>query len=252
MKRILLTTILTALTFVGMQAQRIVERHAFQGTLDGKTTVRLAFEVNGDDIVAGHIYYPKAAHPAPIMIVGFRHDTNDYHLNEYQANGEITGLIDFTISKGRLSGTWTNPRTEKELKFTQMNSIAFPKGFGGLLIPEDPGKLGHEYSFDLYHTGIKELMGGSVRLKAAGKNKVHFDICNVSSGNIAEGESETGRPAVLKGNKFVYKDVNDCGYAFSATFFPRFVVLQTVSSWDTTECFGAHSSFGGVSIKIKD
>ena len=250
MKRILLTTILTALTFVGMQAQRIVERHAFQGTLDGKTSVRLAFEVNGDDIVAGHIYYPKAAHPAPIMIVGFRHDTNDYHLNEYQANGEITGLIDFTISKGRLSGTWTNPRTEKELKFTRMNSIAFPKGFGGLLIPEDPGKLGHEYSFDLYHTGIKELMGGSVRLKAAGKNKVHFECGNVRH-NIAEGGSETGRPAELKGNKFEYRDVNECGYGFSATFYPRFVVLNTITDNESLECFGMGAAFDGIYIKVK-
>ena len=250
MKRILLTTILTALTFVGMQAQRIVERHAFQGTLDGKTTVRLAFEVNGDDIVAGHIYYPKAAHPAPIMIVGLRHDTNDYHLNEYQANGEITGLIDFTISKGRLSGTWTNPRTEKELKFTQMNSIAFPKGFGGLLIPEDPGKLGHEYSFDLYHTGMKELMGGSVRLKAAGKNKVHFEACNAPR-NIAEGKSEPGRPAVLDGNHFIYHDMNECGYAFEAFFYPQFMVARDVSEFETYNCFGMGVTLSGVYVKTK-
>jgi hypothetical protein len=61
-----------------------------------------------------------------------------------------------------------------------------------------------------------------------------------------------GRPAVLNGNKFVYKNVNECGYGFSATFFPRFVVLRTITDWDTTGCFGAHSSFDGVYIKTKD
>ncbi len=252
MKRILLTTILTMLTLVGIQAQRIVERHAFQGTLNGKTSVRIAFEVNSDNIVAGHIYYPKAAHPAPIMVAGFKNADGSYHLNEYQTDGEISGLIDLTISKGRLTGIWTNPRTEKELKFTQMSSIAFPKGFGGLLTPEDPGQLGHYYCFNLYHTGMKELMGGHVSLKAAGKNKVHFDIGNVVTGNIAEGSSEKGRPAVLNGNKFVYKNLNECGYGFSAAFFPRFVVLRTITDWNTTDCFGAHSSFDGIYIKTKD
>lgn len=252
MKKLICISILMMLAIVSAQAQRIVERHAYQGTLNGKTSVRLAFEVNGDKIAAGHIYYPKADHPALIMIIGHKTNSNTYFLNEYQSNGEISGTLVLTIRNGKLTGTWTNPRTEKDLNFTQMRGMTFPKNYGGLLTPESPGQLGHYYSFTKYHTGMKEMMGGNVTLKAAGKNKVHFDICNVVTGNIAEGKSSTGRPAVLTGNKFVYKHVNECGYGFSAAFFPRFVVLNTVSGYDTLGCFGAHSAFDGVYIKTKD
>ena len=251
MKRIISITFLALTALLSLHAQNIVERHAFEGTLNGTTAVRLAFEVNGNNVAAGHIYYPKAKHPAPIMIIGRKTSDNTYFLEEYQTNGEITGSLMLTISKGKLTGDWTNPRTEKELQFTSMRSITFPKNYGGLLVPENPNKLGHQYDYMRYHTGMRSLMGGNVTLKAAGKNRVHFDICN-SPGNIAEGKSEAGRPAVLKGNSFVYNNVNDCGYGFKATFFPRFVVLETTTDWETTGCFGAHTAFDGVYIKTKD
>ena len=239
------------LVLVQVQAQQIKERLAFQGTLDGKTAVRLAFEVNGDNIAAGHIYYPKAKHPAPIMIIGHKTAANTYYLQEYLADGEITGSLMLTISKGKLTGEWSNPRTEKELRFTNMTSMAFPKGFGGLLVPENPGNLGHQYGYKKYHIGMKDFMGGCVELKAAGKNRVHFEVVNAPS-NIAEGKSSKGRPAVLHGNQFTYNNVNECGYGFKAIFFPRFVVLESTTDYETYDCFGAHTTFTGIYIKTKD
>ncbi|MBO4850900.1 MAG: hypothetical protein J5529_08370 [Prevotella sp.] len=251
MKKSLLTILLLTLSFLAVEAQSVKERFAFEGTLDGKTAVRLAFEVNSSNIAAGHIYYPKAKHPARIMIIGYKHSNGTYHLDEYQADGEITGNLSLIIKGGKLTGQWTNPRTEKDMSFTNMRTISFPKGFGGLLTPDSPDKLGHEYAYKRYHTGMRELMGGHVSLKAAGKNRVHFDICNVPS-NIAEGKSAPGRPAVLQGNTFTYTKVNECGYGFKAIFFPRFVVLETTTSYETLGCFGAHTAFDGIYIKTKD
>lgn len=150
MRKILLTTLLMVFSLLTADAQTIKERYAFEGTLDGKTSVRLAFEVNASKIAAGHIYYPKAKHPAPIMIIGYKHANGMFHLNEYQADGEITGSLSLTISGGKLTGQWTHPRTEKDLTFTNMRSISFPKGFGGLLTPESPNKLGHYYNYNKY------------------------------------------------------------------------------------------------------
>ncbi|MBO4659082.1 MAG: hypothetical protein J5637_05620 [Prevotella sp.] len=251
MKKILCTSILLMLSIISIQAQRIVERYAFEGTLDGKTAVRLAFEVNSNGIAAGHIYYPKAKHPALIMIIGHKASAGTYYVSEYQANGEITGYLALKTNKGKLTGEWTNPRTEKELRFTNMHAITFPKGFGGLLVPEDPGNLGHRYGYMQYHTGMQDLMGGHVELKAAGKNRVHFEVVN-APGNIAEGRSEQGRPAVLKGNTFTYNEVNECHYGFKATFFPKFVVLESTTNYDTHDCFGAHTAFDGIYIKTVD
>ena len=239
------------LVLMGMSAQTIVRKVAFQGTLNGKTAVRLAFEVNADGIAAGEIYYPKAKHPAPILVVGSKNQDGSYSLTEYTNQGEITGEMRVAVEGGRMTGEWTNPRTEKYLTFTNMKSIAFPKSCGGKLIPEDPGKIGHEYSYTFYHSGMEAMMGGHVSFRAAGKNRVHFHVSNVP-GNIAEGKSEEGRPAVLHGNQFIYEEVNECGYGFKALFFPKFVVLSTVTDWETTSCFGAHTAFDAVYVKVKD
>ena len=79
---------------------------------------------------------------------------------------------------------------------------------------------------------------------------MHFECANVVN-NIAEGKSSEGRPAVLKGNSFEYREVNGCHYAFRAVFYPQFVVLKTISGHETLDCFGAHSAFDGIYIKVK-
>ena len=233
----------------------------YDAKLDGRISVIIAFQEDYDNIVAGYIYYPKAKTPAPIMIVGSvtHHDGTDYYyLREYQPDGIITGEISIKhqLDEGwndKVEGTWTNPKTQKEMKLTDVSfSREVPRWFTKtLLTPEDPGKIGRYYSFRQWHIGYEDYMGGHISFRGAGKNKVHFECCNVAH-NIAEGKSEEGRPAVLSGNMFEYRDVNGCGYGFSATFYPRFVVLKTISDNQSLDCFGAGASFSGVYVKIKE
>lgn len=228
--------------------------------LDGRIPVIIAFQENNDDNVAGYIYYPKAKHPAPIMVAGYvthEKDGDFYSLNEYQADGIITGTIVLQqqLVDGwdhQVTGTWTNPKTQKELRLADVKfSREMPDWFNkSLLAPEDPGNIGREYSFQRWRQGYDAYMGGHITFRAAGKNKVYFECGNVIN-NIAEGRSDDGRPAVLKGNRFEYREVNECHYGFSATFFPRFVILKTITDYETLGCFGAHSAFDGVYIKIK-
>ena len=228
--------------------------------LDGRIPVIIVFQENNDDNVAGYIYYPKAKHPAPIMVAGYvthGKDGDFYSLNEYQADGIITGsiVLQQQLVDGwdhQVTGTWTNPKTQKELKLADVKfSREMPDWFNkSLLAPEDPGNIGREYSFQRWRQGYDAYMGGHITFRAAGKNKVYFECGNVIN-NIAEGRSDDGRPAVLKGNRFEYREVNECHYGFSATFFPRFVILKTITDYETLGCFGAHSAFDGVYIKIK-
>ena len=163
---------------LGMSAQTIVERVAFQATLNGKIPVRVAFEVDAEKTAAGEIYYPKAKNPAPILIVGYKMPDGDYYLREFNSKGEVTGIVHVERKAGKFSGYWTNPRTEEGLRFTNLRTIAFPKACGGKLLPEDPAHIGREYRYSFYHTGMKEMMGGTATFKGAGKNRIHFDICN--------------------------------------------------------------------------
>ena len=252
MKRNRLILLVVGLVFgLVAEAQNNLKRYAYEGTLGGKVAIRLAFEVNADGIAAGSIYYPKAKNPAPILVVGRKDAGGTVFLREFQANGYVTGNMSFEIENGRIVGTWTNPKTGKGLEFTGMRSIAFPQGYGGKLVPESPDHIGKEYGYSFYNMNYQADMGGSVSFTAAGKNRVNFHVSNCPQ-NIAEGESEKGRPAVLSGNHFKYLNVNECGYGFEAFFFPQFVVLESVTEYETFHCFGMNASFEGVYIKVKE
>lgn len=228
--------------------------HRFDAKLNGKTSVIIAFQKDADGIVAGYIYYPRAKNPAPILIVGSYYNNegmDGYFLHEYQSDGSISGTITLEDSKNNgWSGTWTNPKTHKELKISDaFYSHKAAKWFTkSLLTPESPDNIGHEYAFQIWNQAYQSMMGGTITFRAAGKNKVHFECLNACH-NIAEGKSAANRPAVLKNNVFEYSKVNDCDYGFRATFFPRFVVLKTTSP--DTNCFGMGASFDGVYIKTK-
>ena len=232
----------------------------YDAKLDGRISVTIVFQKNEDNTVAGYIYYPNAKSPAPIMIVGgaIQYDGKDfYHFSEFQPDGKVSGFISIEQSgdgrwDDKVEGTWTNPKTDKQMKLTDVTfSRTCPKWFSkSLLTPEDPGNIGREYSFLQWRQGYDEYMGGHITFRAAGKNKVHFECSNVVR-NIAEGKSEEGRPAVLNGNKFEYRDVNECGYGFQATFYPKFVVLESITEGETLNCFGAFSAFDGIYIKVK-
>ena len=232
----------------------------YDAKLDGKISVIIAFQRNEAGTVAGYSYYPRAKSPAPILIVGSvsQHNGIDYYsLSEYQPDGKVSGNITLQHSMNerwddKVEGTWTNPKTEKQMKITDVwFKRECPKWFTkSLLTPEDPGNIGREYSFQQWRSGYDEYLGGHISFRAAGKNKVYFECSNIVR-NLAEGRSEEGRPALLKGNMFEYHDVNECGYGFQAKFYPKFVVLNTISDNESLDCFGAFSSFDGIYIKVK-
>ena len=233
--------------------------YRFDAKLDGRIAVNIVFQRTDDNILAGYIYYPKTKNPAPIMIAGSVAQYGDklyYHLREYQPDGIITGVILLETPVvcdyfSKIEGSWTNPKTQKEMQMTDLKySQEMPTWFTkSLLTPEDPGNIGREYSFQQWNPNYQDMMGGHITFRAAGKNKVHFECCNVRH-NIAEGRSDDDRPAVLKDNVFEYND-SDCDYGFRATFFPRFVVLKTITDAPSYDCFGAGATFDGVYIKIK-
>ena len=115
--------------------------------LDGRIPVIIVFQTTDDHIVAGYIYYPKAKHPAPILITGTVERFDDklyYALDEYQADGTISGSIRMNTPNNPdyfsdMEGTWTNPKTQKEMKLASMRfSREMPTWFTqSLLTPED-------------------------------------------------------------------------------------------------------------------
>ncbi len=105
--------------------------------LNGRTPVIIAFQKDKEGVVAGYIYYPRAKHPAPIMIKGV-FDKGTYDLSERQPDGSTTGYICLKCDKDQnWSGSWANPTTHKELKLTDIFfSHEAPKWFTKSLLTE--------------------------------------------------------------------------------------------------------------------
>jgi len=258
MERIL--AIVIALILSVTASADVLGDYSFEGTLGDNIPVKLKFAVNGDEIAVGEIYYPKAKNPAPILVVG--HPTEDgwYSLAEYQSDGTITGTMLFKIDGEETAGgayisegTWTNPKTEKSFPMKHFETNHEMINVTDYLDYEDPQNIGREYVYSIWNPNYKEMMGGTVKFRGAGKHKLHFEVSN-TPGNIAEGKSAPDRPAVLGDytyDFFVYENVNECGYGFSAHFFKKFVVLQTISGSESLGCFGMGVAFDGVYIKVK-
>lgn len=243
--------------------------YRFAGKMGGKVQVELCFERfsgGGDNTVAGYIYYPQSQHPTPILIVGHVDKANWFYMKEFLPDGKVTGTIRMKIIDGKttsvpqiVEGEWESPKTGVIFSMTALTSpynnektkIFLPKWYDFPLQYESPDKIGREYSYDLLRNKGEMEKTGTAIYSGAGKNMIHFNITNIVNGDIADGKSDKGRPAVLNGSSFTYTNVNGCDYAFKATFFKKFVVIRTLPDSDGTGCFGARASFDGIYIKIK-
>ena len=101
--------------------------HRIDARLNRRIPVIIVFQKE-DHKVAGYIYYPRAKHPAPILIVGSVRPSKDklsYQLDEYQPDGTITGIIHLETPVevdffSPMEGTWTNPETKKSMNMSDM------------------------------------------------------------------------------------------------------------------------------------
>lgn len=238
----------------------VLGEYSFEGVLGEKIPFKIKFCVNHDEIAVGEIYYPKASHPAPILIVGTLREDGSYRMNEYQADGTVTGCMIIKIAGEDTAdgpyierGSWMNPQTFKEFKMNKTRFNNESVDVGRYLDYEDPQNIGREYAYHIWNPLFKRMGGGKVKFRGAGVHKIHFEVEN-SPRNTAEGASDPDRPAQLGDNTYDYFDyynVNDCGYGFHASFFKRFVVLKTLTPSESTRCFGMGASFDGVYIKVK-
>lgn len=253
--------LIVALLFTVTVHADVVGEYVFEGTLGDRIPVQITFCVNGEYIAVGEIYYPKAKHPAPILLVGGIEDWG-YSLKEYQDDGTVTGILSLKMKFGEneedadefIEGEWMNPKTGKKLPLKNMELVSeMVVDVAKYLDYEDPQNIGREYAYQEWDADNQKMMAGHIAFRGAGKYKLHFDISNERRG-IAKAKSTPDNPAILgetTHDYFYYENLNECGYAFSAHFFKRFVVLKTTSSQETLKCFGKSASFDGVYMKVK-
>ncbi|MDD6552792.1 MAG: hypothetical protein PUF37_04310 [Prevotellaceae bacterium] len=239
--------------FHSTRCQTISQRYAWRGFVGKAAQVEVVLEVRTDGLAAGTVSYLNASAKRPLMLIG-KVNQGVICLTEFLNDGTQKGNWVLHVKSGVATGVWNAMRTDtRKLTITLTKRVAVPASFKSLLVPESPDSIGRKYSYitPAEKTG-QDPFGGTFTFRGAGKNKIAFN-CDVYMGNIASGESEKGRPVILKGNKFtyIYSDERDecgCCYTFKGEFFKRFLYTRDVVNNDY--CFGYGASFAGIFIKI--
>ncbi|WP_300977820.1 hypothetical protein [Flavobacterium sp.] len=213
----------------------------WKGKLNAKTNVFLHYQVH-KSIISGYIIYLDTKTKKNIRIIGTIDETQNYRLLEFDATGNITGIISGAPKDNEFSGTWFSPKTRKEL------SISLKKANDNLKsedIQASPKILAGNYHYQYGEKGYH----GDLTIKNVGQNKISFDIFSVTNDparNIAEIDKDT----VYAKTDFVYKVPGDNNCEFRIQFFKDFAYITYTNS----QCegnFGHNATIEGIFYKLK-
>lgn len=228
----------------------------FEGTLGDKIGVSIEFAVNADYVAVGEIIYTNHKKPIRLLIVG-TWTGDEYLLNEYKADGTVTGCLrmridDTTYNEPILTeGTWTNPKNGQVYEMKNMEYIGTSSNNFWDYAKEDV--IDGEYVYRHWDLASNSWKNGRATFRLAGDHKVRFEIIN----DLHESyyKSLPDRPADLIAttyNSFYYKEANNCGYSFSAHFFKNFVVFISEENPEAAVCSGKRNKVDGVYFKVKN
>src|SRR5690349_3030177 len=85
------------------------------GSLNKKTPIFIHYQVVDSHVIIGEITYLNSKNKVPIRLLGTVEEDRSYHLLEFDASGNITGMITGTPATNKFMGTWFSPKTGKEL-----------------------------------------------------------------------------------------------------------------------------------------
>ncbi|MFI5138730.1 MAG: hypothetical protein ACHQIM_12960 [Sphingobacteriales bacterium] len=228
--------------------------YKFTGKLDGKIPVFLWFVVK-DSVLKGEVTYLRTKKRLPITIIGTiirgeRFDQNadktivDFiTIYEFNKNGYVTGTYEGEFNAKTLSGIWSAPGSEKELKYKLMRKDTSLNHIDTILTPIS---INGEY---LYHFGEQGSSGG-IDIKERSPGEFLVDInCTTPSPQNNVADLETFK-AHMVNNTIIYKIPNeDC--KFRIRVFNNFIVINYVGkSWNCG--FGLNAGVDGVFIKTSE
>ena len=212
------------------------------GTLNNKTPIIITYQVN-DSIVTGHIVYQNTKDKKPITLIGTVESDQSLRLLEFEANGNITGIITGTPAEKVFNGTWFSPKSRKELtlKAVKKDTVLPVKDIETTL-PQVFGQYHYQYSEAGYQGDfdIKKLPGA----------KAAFGISSVTGAparNIAQVDDDT---ITLNKTQFSYKlaDTEDCG--FIVKFYKGFAYVKYTKEFCDGQ-FGHNATIEGIFLKLR-
>ncbi|WP_300687282.1 hypothetical protein [Chryseobacterium sp.] len=241
--KIIILIICFAAGFCHAQQKNSDGNYSFSGFINKKIPVELTISIS-KNVVLGNIRYLNTKEKKAIKIIGVLRSENQYLLNEFENNGNISGNIDAVLKNGKLEGTWASTKSNAVYAMAlNIQAKANPK-------PEifSPGPSYNFAGTYTYQYGEKGYQG-SIDIKKIKDHTYSYNIGSVTSApgrNIADASGK----GIIKNNQFVIEVTKSC--SFPVTFYNGFLMITKAGSGDLGDCeFGFNASLDGTYLKVK-
>lgn len=219
--------------------------HYWSGNINSNIPIFLWIVVK-DSLIQGELVYTKSKSQTPIRILGNISKEGDIQLCEYQNDGMITGVFNFTKFDNVFSGTWASTKTHKELEFKLFDKDTLLTNIDSSF---EPKEIEGNY---FYAYGEKGYEGGMTVTKIS-SDKISFDISSVTSDpsrNVASINTDT---VAFHNNQFIYKISDSDSCEFRVRFFRDFLFIDYTRGYgDCNGFFGLNATVEGIFIKVKN
>ena len=218
--------------------------YEFKGSLEGDIPLEIHLNVFGK-LIQGELFYKKVG--TPIRVMGEVGENNYWHISEYAADGNITGILSGNF-KEQKDLTWVSPMNGKDRKMKLTIGEESKKTAANRIFKTD--KIIGQYT---YRYG-KEGPIGNLVVKEAKGDSVYLDLICLTGApgrNMATLEEAT---LAVKDDKISVsfggpgEEYRNC--AFDIKFYKDFVWIHYVD--DRMECeFGYNASVVGIFNRVE-
>lgn len=223
-------------------AKNTAEVTTWSGSINGKIPVFMAY-TRKEDVLSGQIIYLNTKGRQPIRIIGTIDETGDYRILEFEASGNITGIITGKPAGKVFNGTWFSPKTRKDfpMALSAKDTSVTPGDFDG-----DAKTAAGSYRYEYGEEGPQ----GGLELKKLSGDKWAFSVSAVTGAparNIADIGTDT---IAFTGNTFQYKVPDSDSCEFSVRIFKDFVIVKELHDFEACMgMFGHNATIEGVFLK---
>jgi hypothetical protein len=213
----------------------------WSGTLAQKVPVFIHYQVS-EDIVSGTITYLNTKSKTPIRLIGTIASDGQFRLLEFEASGNITGIITGQPGQQEFSGSWFSPRTRKSLDMQLVQSDSLVEATA---ISAAADQLYGDYHYQYSEDGPR----GDFSISSVDKDRAAFQIFSVTS-DPARNMADVGTDTVkLSGTSFIYKipDTDSC--EFKVRCYKDFVHIDYTRGYCDGQ-FGHNATIEGIFLKV--
>ncbi len=156
--------------FLKVNAQNEI---CWQGKLNNKTPVFIHYSNHGE-IVIGEIVYLNTKKKTPIQIIGIINEQKNIRLLEFEKDGNISGIINASVTENDLNGDWFSPKSKKSLAFKAIKKDTIIKSKNYMPTKD---KIFGSYYYQYSNEGSQ----GNFDLKNKKTNNYSFSFQNFTS-----------------------------------------------------------------------